>query len=79
MTYNLSFLPEVEEDVIAGYVWYQGKSPGFGEDEKIPHSELRTPHLLYNFSQRPHQELDVLEAAGLPHETDSPDLSLQRS
>jgi len=21
MTYNLSFLPEVEEDVIAGYVW----------------------------------------------------------
>ena len=26
MTYNLLFLPEVEEDVIAGYVWYEGKS-----------------------------------------------------
>jgi len=32
MTYNLRFLPEVEEDVIAGYVWYEGKSPGLGEE-----------------------------------------------
>jgi len=32
MTYNLLFLPEVEEDVIAGYVWYEGKSPGLGEE-----------------------------------------------
>jgi hypothetical protein len=30
MTYNLVFLPEVEEDAIAGYVWYEGKSPGLG-------------------------------------------------
>jgi hypothetical protein len=32
MTYSLSFLPKVEEDVIAGYIWYEGKSPGLGEE-----------------------------------------------
>ncbi len=32
MTYSLRFLPEVEEDVIAGYVWYEEKSKGLGED-----------------------------------------------
>lgn len=32
MTYSLRFLPEVEEDVMAGYVWYEKKSKGLGED-----------------------------------------------
>jgi plasmid stabilization system protein ParE len=32
MTYSLRFLPEIEEDVIAGYVWYEEKSKGLGED-----------------------------------------------
>jgi len=32
MTYELRFLPEVEEDVIAGYLWYEAKSSGLGED-----------------------------------------------
>jgi len=32
MTYTLRFLPEVEEDIIDGYVWYEAKSPGLGED-----------------------------------------------
>ena len=32
MTYNLRILPEVEEDVMAGYAWYEGKSPGLGEE-----------------------------------------------
>src|SRR3990172_3164433 len=32
MTYTLRFLPEVEEDIIGGYVWYETKSPGLGED-----------------------------------------------
>ena len=32
MTYTMRFLPEVEEDVIAGYVWYEAKSPGLGEE-----------------------------------------------
>jgi len=32
MTYTLRFLPEVEEDVIGGYAWYEEKSPGLGED-----------------------------------------------
>ena len=32
MTYTLRFLTEVEEDIIGGYVWYESKSPGLGED-----------------------------------------------
>jgi hypothetical protein len=32
MTYGLHFLPEIEEDVIGGYVWYEGKSPGLGDE-----------------------------------------------
>ena len=32
MTYTLRFIPEVEEDVINGYVWYETKSRGLGED-----------------------------------------------
>ncbi len=32
MTYSLEFLPEVEEDVITGYVWYEAKSKGLGDD-----------------------------------------------
>ncbi|MFQ6115146.1 MAG: type II toxin-antitoxin system RelE/ParE family toxin [bacterium] len=32
MTYTLHFLPEVEEDVIAGYAWYEEKAPGLSEE-----------------------------------------------
>ncbi len=32
MTYTLHFLPEVEEDVIASYVWYEEKALGLGEE-----------------------------------------------
>lgn len=32
MIYTLRFLPEVEEDIIGGYVWYESKSQGLGED-----------------------------------------------
>ncbi len=32
MTYSLHFLPGVKEDVIAGYTWYEAKSPGLGEE-----------------------------------------------
>ncbi len=32
MSYVLRFCPEVEEDVIAGYEWYEKKSIGLGED-----------------------------------------------
>jgi plasmid stabilization system protein ParE len=32
MTYTLRFLPEVEEDVISGYVWYEMMSTGLGEE-----------------------------------------------
>jgi hypothetical protein len=32
MSYSLSFLPEVEDDAIAGFMWYEQKSKGLGED-----------------------------------------------
>lgn len=32
MTYDLRFLPEVEEDGIAGYSWYEEKARGLGEE-----------------------------------------------
>jgi len=32
MTYTLRFLPNVEEDAIAAYVWYEARSPGLGEE-----------------------------------------------
>jgi hypothetical protein len=32
MGYSLSFLPEVEEDAIGAYLWYEEKSQGLGED-----------------------------------------------
>ncbi len=32
MTYNLIFLPEVEHDAFAAYLWYEEKSRGLGED-----------------------------------------------
>ena len=32
MNFTLSFLPEVEEDAILGYHWYEEKSIGLGEE-----------------------------------------------
>jgi len=32
MKYTLGFLPEVEDDAISGYSWYETKSPGLGEE-----------------------------------------------
>ena len=32
MIYSLSFRPEVEVDVISGYVWYEQKSVGLGDE-----------------------------------------------
>jgi plasmid stabilization system protein ParE len=32
MSYPISFLPEVEEDVLNGYFWYENKAKGLGEE-----------------------------------------------
>ena len=61
MTYTLRFLPEVEEDVIGGYVWYQTKSPGLGEEflrtfyactGEIPRNPLLYPKVHNEFRRR---------------------------
>jgi hypothetical protein len=61
MTYTLQFLPEVEEDVINGYVWYETKSRGLGEDflrmfyasaNEIPGNPLLYPKVYQDFQRR---------------------------
>jgi plasmid stabilization system protein ParE len=32
MRYDIRFLTDVEEDVVAGYRWYESKAPGLGEE-----------------------------------------------
>jgi len=32
MNYSISFFPEVEDDAISGYRWYEGKAIGLGEE-----------------------------------------------
>ncbi len=61
MTYILRFLPEVEGDVIGGYVWYEAKSPGLGEEflrifyacvGEIPRHPLLYPKVHNEFRRR---------------------------
>ncbi len=61
MTYTLRFLPEVEEDVISGYEWYERKSSGLGEDfirmfyvyaSEISRSPLLYPKIYNKFHRR---------------------------
>ena len=58
MTYTLHFLPEVEEDVIGGYAWYEDKSQGLGEEflrifyacaGEIPRNPLLYPKVYKDF------------------------------
>ncbi len=32
MKYMLQFFPEVEDDVVSGYNWFEDKAPGLGEE-----------------------------------------------
>ena len=32
MSFSITFIPEVEDDAIHAYVWYEGRSKGLGED-----------------------------------------------
>jgi hypothetical protein len=32
MKYRLRFLPEIEDDIISGYSWFEEKAPGLGEE-----------------------------------------------
>ena len=61
MTYTLRFIPEIEEDVINGYVWYETKSRGLGEDflrmfyacvNEIPWNPLLYPKVYQDFRRR---------------------------
>lgn len=62
MTYTpLRFLPDVEEDVIAGYAWYKAKTPGLGEEfirmlyacaGEIPQNPLLYPKVYGEFRRR---------------------------
>lgn len=61
MIYTLQFLPEVEEDAINGYVWYETKSLGLGEDflrmfyacaNEITLNPLIYPQIYQDFRRR---------------------------
>ncbi len=61
MTYILRFLPEVEQDVIAAYVWYEEKAPGLGEEllrmfyacaREIPRNPLLYAKVYCQFRRR---------------------------
>lgn len=61
MTYTLRFLPEVEQDAIGGYIWYESKSPGLGEEflrifyacaGDIPNNPLLYPKVHGEFRRR---------------------------
>ena len=62
MRYLLSFLPEVEEDAISAYLWYEEKSKGLGEDFlRIFYAGaaeiVRTPHLYPKVYKNFHRKL----------------------
>lgn len=61
MTYTLRFIPEIEEDVINSYVWYETKSRGLGEDflrmfyacaNEISWNPLLYPKVYQDFRRR---------------------------
>ena len=61
MTYVLRFLPVVEEDILAGYAWYEEKAPGLGEEflrvfyanaREIPRNPLLYPRMYRAFRRR---------------------------
>jgi plasmid stabilization system protein ParE len=61
MTYTLRFLPEVEDDVINGYIWYEAKSRGLGEEflrifyasaNEIPWNPSLYPKVYQDFRRR---------------------------
>ena len=61
MTYTLRFLPEVEDDAIAAYMWYEEKSHGLGEDflrmfyafsTEIQRNPLLYPEVYNKFRRR---------------------------
>ncbi len=61
MTYTVRFLPDVEEDAIRGYGWYEAKSPGLGEEflrvfyacaSEIPRNPLIYPKVYSEIRRR---------------------------
>jgi toxin ParE1/3/4 len=61
MTYTLHFVPEVEDDAVAGYVWYEGKAAGLGRDflcqvyacaDAIAEQPLLSPRVYHRFRRR---------------------------
>jgi hypothetical protein len=61
MTYALHFLPIVEEDALAGYIWYEEKAHGLGGEflrvfyacaREIPRNPLLYPKVYGEFRRR---------------------------
>ena len=61
MNYSLRFLPELEEDILNGFAWYEQKALGLGEDfirlfyacsEELPRYPFLYPEIYGEFRRR---------------------------
>ncbi len=61
MTFVLRFLPEVEDDAVAGYAWYEEKTRGLGDEflrtfyacaNEVQRAPLLSPKLHQEFRRR---------------------------
>ncbi len=56
MRYSLLFLPELEDDTINGYLWYEDKANGLGEDFLLVFyalsEEIRRNPLIYQIAYK---------------------------
>ena len=61
MKYTLRFVSEIEEDIFAGYSWYENKAIGLGEEflrifyayaNEIPWNPLLYPEVYREFRRR---------------------------
>ena len=61
MTHDIAFVPEVEEDVMAGFTWYEQKDRGLGEEflrlfyacvNEIPRNPFLYPLVYQDFRRQ---------------------------
>ena len=61
MIYSIRFLPEIEQDLVIGYKWYESKYTGLGEEflrlfyahaSEISHNPLLFRKVYKDFSRR---------------------------
>ena len=53
MNFDLSFLPEIEEDVFTGFLWYENKAVGLGDNFlQLFYEKISLCNLLQNRNEQ---------------------------